>query len=146
MDLDLKILLVEDDAECSLAISEALDQSGHTVTAVRSVVAIKDGILDAVDLSHKPVAVALNDFHLALVDGQLPGAYQGWEVVPMLVAAGVICVGISSSRSSHFKIIDAGAVDLPYGGAMLDWGTVSHWIEQQLLPTGTLYRKLKNRA
>lgn len=141
MDLDLKVLLIEDDEDTAMAITEALEGSRHKVTAVRSVAAVKDGLLDAVDWSNKPVEIGLNAFQLALVDGHLPGRHQGWDVVPTLVKVGIVCVGISSSRDKHGQLIAAGAENLPYAGAMLDWGTISRWIEHQLLPQGKLYRQ-----
>ena len=133
--MSLKILVVDDNRNCAVAVSRALADKNFDVTAVKSVSAINAGTFDAYDWRDQKVQVSLADFHVALVDGELPGRFRGWDLVPALVAAGVVCVPFSSSSDYNDRMIEAGAV-----GCSCSKGAVIQWLQAQLLPGGKLHR------
>jgi hypothetical protein len=56
-----------------------------------------DGVLKAFDGRGKLINIKLEQFAVALVDGALFGDVHVWELIPVLKAHGIDCVGISNT-------------------------------------------------
>jgi DNA-binding response OmpR family regulator len=101
----MRVLIIEDEPLNAMCFEDALDAAGHAVTVIAGACKKDDGLVgfgNGGDL-----ALDLTAFDFAVVDGNLIGDMKGWEIVPILVAAGITCIGISGDCND--KIVAAGA-------------------------------------
>ncbi len=103
------VLLIEDWAECGRMFKILLEMKGHKVTWVVGAKQAAAENLHAVLESGDEVNIQPSDFQVALVDGNLRGDLDGWDIVPALAKAGVISIAISSGVDQNAKMIKAGA-------------------------------------
>ena len=93
-----KILVVEKTASAS-RIGHVLDELGLYTHVHISGVEQKhpvDGILRVFDYRHERAEIKLDEYVVALLDGILFGHVHVWELIPVLKAEGIECVGISN--------------------------------------------------
>lgn len=110
----MRVLLIEDLAEPAQDIIAALNDLGCDVSWITGVVDISthkffdefDGIAGSANGAEQ---LDLRDFHIALLDFEIEGSYNGSELVHSLRKSGVVCVGISAKADLNGEIMAAGA-------------------------------------
>lgn len=108
----MRVLLIEDCPLNQMMVEDALADD-HAVTTIAGVVRQGEKLIGLGN--EGDIALDLSAFDCAVVDGKVLGDLMGWQIVPLLVAAGITCIGISGD--SNDKIIAAGAktaFDKPY--------------------------------
>ena len=95
-----QMLLIQDDARIGRAMKRLLNRFGYDeptwLGGIRSL-EVENGILQGFDIESRPLDVDLRKHVLAFVDGHLKiGKVAGWEVMPMLREARIICISIST--------------------------------------------------
>jgi hypothetical protein len=120
----MHILLIEDMSGFALPIKACLEAMGHSVTWVIGVAKLRKnqvvGILASANAeplmdswdgeTSRLLTVKLRGVDLALVDGGLAGPIKnGWDIVPTLVANGIVCVGISGAGGGNPSLKKSGA-------------------------------------
>jgi len=125
----MNILLIEDMAGFALPIKACLEAMGHSVIWIIGAAGLRKnqvvGILASANAKplddswdgepSRLLTVELKRIDLALVDGGLIGPFKnGWDIVPTLVANGIICVGISGGGGGNPSLTKSGArLDVP---------------------------------
>lgn len=105
-----KILVAEDDPTQAELLRIGLNKQGYTdITWIIGARQVPGGELRGMIQGGKEQPLKLSDFQLALVDGSLAGTMDGWHIVPLLAAANVICIGISTNRDSNELMEEVGA-------------------------------------
>lgn len=120
----MNILLIEDMAGFAQPIKACLEAMGHGVTWIIGAKELKANQVVGILASRRAqpmddswdgdasrlVTVELGDIDLALVDGGLIGPIKnGWDIVPTLVANGIVCVAISGGGGGNPELEKAGA-------------------------------------
>jgi hypothetical protein len=123
----MRILLVEDKISEAKRIKAALEALGHAVIHITGAKAIGDGTISSLDNQ----TIEPKNFDVAFVDAGLEGNYHGWDLTPVLVHGGVVCVAISSGGQFNLLVEKAGAqlglakeqvvTDLQQGHLQLEW-------------------------
>jgi CheY-like chemotaxis protein len=101
----MRVLIIEDEPLNQMSFEDALVDAGHEVTVIGGA-SLEGGQLIGFG-NDGDLALDLTKFDFAVVDGNLIGDMKGWEIVPLLVAAGITCIGISADCND--KIVAAGA-------------------------------------
>lgn len=101
----MRVLIVEDEPLNAMCFEDALLAAGHQVTVIAGA-SLSGGKLVGFG-NDGDLPLDLTAFDCAAVDGNLVGDMKGWEIVPILVAAGITCIGISGDCNE--KIVAAGA-------------------------------------
>ncbi len=101
----MRILIIEDEPLNQMVFEDALVDAGHEVTAIAGASQQGDQLIGFCNNGDLPLDLTAFDF--AVVDGNLIGDMKGWEIVPILVAAGITCIGVSGDCND--KIVAAGA-------------------------------------
>jgi DNA-binding response OmpR family regulator len=101
----MRILIIEDEPLNQMVFEDALVHAGHEVTVIGG--AFQEGNQLIGFGNDGDLPLDLTAFDYAVVDGNLIGDMKGWEIVPLLTAAGITCIGISGDCND--KIIAAGA-------------------------------------
>ena len=108
MSRKLKVLFINDSKDFNAVATYMIERRGHEVLVILGVKSISDESL--VGLTDGPdVTVSLRDYDIAFVDGQLPGSFCGWDIVPHLLHAGLVCIASSSSNESNQRMAALGA-------------------------------------
>ncbi len=101
----MRILIIEDEPLNQMVFEDALVHAGHEVTVIGGAFQQDDQLIGFGNDGDLPLDLTAFDF--AVVDGNLTGDMKGWEIVPLLTAAGITCIGISADCND--KILAAGA-------------------------------------
>lgn len=101
----MRILVIEDEPLNQMVFEDALVDAGHEVTLIGGATEQGNQLIGFGNDGDLPLDLTAFDF--AVVDGNLIGDMKGWEIVPLLVAAGITCIGISGDCND--KIVAAGA-------------------------------------
>lgn len=101
----MRVLVIEDEPLNAMCFEDALDAAGHQVTVIAGAQSAGDKLVGFGNDGDLPLD--LTAFDIAVVDGNLIGDMKGWEIVPILVAAGITCIGVSGDCND--KIVAAGA-------------------------------------
>ncbi len=88
-----------------MVFEDALADAGHEVTVIGGASQQGDQLIGFGNDGDLPLDLSAFDY--AVVDGNLIGDMKGWEIVPLLVAAGITCIGVSGDCND--RIIAAGA-------------------------------------
>lgn len=105
-----KSLVAEDDPAQAELLRIGLNKQGYTdITWIIGARRAPDGGLLGMIHGGRLEPLLLSDFQLAFVDGNLAGPMSGWDIVPLLVAANVICIGISTNRDANELMEEVGA-------------------------------------
>ena len=102
-------LLIEDEATLIVCLTDMLEARGYEVTTLTSVRGFRRGKIVGVGIDDSVVEFALSDQVFAVVDGMLPGKFQGWEIVPYLVDSDVVCIAHSSEDGLNRHMKEKGA-------------------------------------
>lgn len=108
----LRVLIIEDDPLNVENLQYCVLMTGHSVAGVLAgATGLRGGVLLGLDRLRQQIAIDCRAFDCALVDGYLlEGSLMGEEIVPLLTARGVACIGVSSCSAKNRKIEAAGAV------------------------------------
>ena len=102
----VKILVVDDDANLLKLVAMWLSKEGYAVTCVQGV-SIEEKLV-AFGSAFQGV-IEPSTFAVAIVDGDLgPKSAAGWQLVPFLRSAGVICIACTSREDYEEKLMEAG--------------------------------------
>lgn len=101
----MRILVIEDEPLNAMVFEDALMADGHEVTVIGGAFQQGNQLIGYGNDGDLPLDLTAFDF--AVVDGKLLGDMKGWEIVPLLVAQGITCIGVSGD--SNDKIVAAGA-------------------------------------
>ncbi len=101
----MRILIIEDEPLNAMVFEDALVHAGHEVTVIGGAFQKGNQLIGFGNDGDLPLDLSAFDF--AVVDGNLIGDMKGWEIVPLLVAAGITCIGVSGDCND--KIVAAGA-------------------------------------
>lgn len=101
----MRVLVIEDEPLNAMCFEDALMGDNHEVTVIAGVIRQGDQLIGLGNEGDMPLDLSAFDF--AVVDGKVLGDLMGWEIVPLLVAAGITCIGVSGD--SNDKIVAAGA-------------------------------------
>ncbi len=103
----MRVLIIEDEPLNQMVFEDALAAAGHEVTVIGGAFQQGDQLIGFGNDGDLPLDLSAFDY--AVVDGNLIGDMKGWEIVPLLTAAGITCIGISGDCND--KILAAGAKD-----------------------------------
>jgi hypothetical protein len=121
----MNILLIEDMAGFAQPVKACLEAMGHGVTWIIGAKELKKNQVVGILASRRAqpmddswdgdasrlVTVELDDIEIALVDGGLIGPIKnGWDIVPTLVADGIVCVAISGGGCGNPQLEKSGAL------------------------------------
>lgn len=101
----MRVLIIEDEPLNQMCFEDALESANHQVTVIAG--ASQQGNQLIGFGNDGDLVLDLSNFDFALVDGNLIGDMKGWEITPLLVAAGITCIGVSADCND--RIIAAGA-------------------------------------
>ncbi len=91
------IIILEDAFKLAATWVEALRAQGHTVTAFIRVQSFADGKITGENEFNVASTVEVDSLDVAICDGLLAfGKVQGFECVPLFLAAGIPCISTSS--------------------------------------------------
>ncbi len=107
----MRILVIEDDKERALALSQLLADAGHQTSILLNVRGMGrrgvagDGI-DGVDVVLEP-----DNFDFAFIDGVLgeKSRWHGWDVIPSLVRSDIVCIAMSREDTFNDRMKAGGA-------------------------------------
>jgi hypothetical protein len=113
----LSVLLIEDNLDMIDCMTLVLEDEGF---AVKSIVGVRRPLADefiallrndnATGLGDYPCEeIDLSQYLVAIVDGQVIGKFMGWDIVPALREAGLICIGSSNDDGFNRRMREAGA-------------------------------------
>jgi len=101
-----EMLMIQDDAGVGRGFTRLLGAYHFKAPDWIGGVSSKDligGTLQALDVRRQPVQIHLKRYALAFVDGRIIGVADGWELVPILKQAGIVCVGISTMYGDRLR-------------------------------------------
>lgn len=102
----MRVLIVEDAVCMAKVFENALSAQGHEVVWVIGFKQLQPLVAIAPDTTEVQLE---SKFDVALVDGQLKGAFEGPAVVSALLTQGVTCIGISSTTDLNAQMRANGA-------------------------------------
>lgn len=101
----MRVLIIEDEPLNQMCFEDSLVAAGHEVTVIGGAYQQDNQLIGFGNDGDLPLDLTAFDY--AVVDGNLIGDMKGWDIVPLLVAAGITCIGISGNCND--KIVAAGA-------------------------------------
>lgn len=105
----MKVLVVEDTLFMAKAFAQLLQEQGHEVTIVIGFKRLSPLVV-AIDTKKQPLPIDLDEFDLALCDGELDGEIGGPAAVEVLARAGVACFGTSTNSEMNDSMLAKGAI------------------------------------
>ncbi len=107
----MRILVIEDDIERALALSQLLTDAGHQTSNLFTVRGMGRGSVAGNDINEVDAILDLANFDCAFVDGVLgdKSRKHGWDVIPYIAHRGVVCIAMSRESAFNDRMTEAGA-------------------------------------
>lgn len=105
----MNILLIEDEPLIAMVAEMAFEIEGHTTKNIIGAASLSPQNLVGITPDYNDEVINLDDFDVVLVDGNLKGDFNGWDIVPNIVGPTRTIIAISGNSDNNTLMMSLGA-------------------------------------